>query len=473
MLFFVCKPARLRGFTVLWALPAVLALGGCASFNVDEALAQANREQAPFTQGKLEIASTQAQRDARRKAADALLAQPLSQPDAVQLALVNSPALQAALAQNWAEGANAAQSARLANPTFSFERATLLDEVEFSRRLSINLVDLITLPWRAQRAQQGMAMARLQLASEVVDQVTQVRQAWVQAVAAQQSAGYALQVQDAAQAASELARRMQVAGNFSKLDRARQQAFAADAFTQLALAQNEVTATREALVRALGLDASQAAALKLPPRLPDLPAEPIAPATAGQAAAERLDIRLARSAYDNLARSQGLDSAEALLDIEVGIRRDTVFDNAAGTQASRQGYDFSFKLPLFDGGGARRDALSAQTLAAANRLEATARNAASNLRETYAAYRTAHGIASYYRDEMLPLRQTISEETLLRYNGMFISVFDLLLDTREQIQVVMSAIAADKQFWLADAAFQATLVGRPLANTIDMNPSGR
>lgn len=457
--------ARLSRFA-LCAVPASLVLSGCASFKVEDALEQANREQSALTQGRLEIASTAAQRDARRKAADALLARPLTQADAVQLALANSPALQATLAQNWAEGANAAQSGRMPNPTFSFERASLLDEVEFNRRLSFNLVDLLTLPWRAERAQQGMAAVRLQLVADVVDQITLVRQAWVKAVAAQQSYGYAGQVNDAAQAGAELARRMQVAGNFSKTDRARQQAFSAESFTQLALAENEVTATREALVRALGLDALQATQLKLPARLPDLPTEPIAPDVAAKATTERLDIRMARAAYDNQARAQGLETLNSLIDVEVGIRRDTVFDNAASTQAARQGYDFSFKLPVFDGGGAQRDAISAQTLAAANRLEATTRNAASSLRESYAAYRNAHGIARYYRDELLPLRKTIAEESVLRYNGMFISVFDLLADTREQINGVIAAIAADKQFWLADAALQATLVGRPAA----MNP---
>lgn len=474
MTFHVDRRARTRTAGVaLCLVPALLVLGGCAGFNMNEALEQANREQAAFTQGRLDIASTSAQRDARRKAADALLANPLSQADAVQLALANSASLQATLAQNWAEGAHAAQSGRMPNPTFSFERATLLDEVEFNRRLSFNLLELLTLPWRAERAQQGMAMAQLQLVGDVVDQITQVRQAWVRAVAAQQSFAYAGQVNDAAQAGSELARRMQVAGNFSKTDRARQQAFSAESFTQLALAENELASTREALVRALGLDAAQAARLKLPQRLPDLPAAPVAPDAAARATTERLDIRMARAAYDNLARAQGLETVSSLMDVEVGVRRDTVFDNAAGTQSSRQGYDFSVKLPLFDGGGAQRDAMSAQTLAAANRLEATVRNAASTLRESYAAYRTAHGIARHYRDELLPLRKTIAEESVLRYNGMFISVFDLLADTREQIQGVMAAIAADKQFWLADAALQATLVGRPTAGMQDTNSTGR
>jgi hypothetical protein len=64
---------------------------------------------------------------------------------------------------------------------------------------------------------------------------------------------------------------------------------------------------------------------------------------------------------------------------------------------------------------------------------------------------------------VVPLRRTISDERLLRYNGMLLGVFDLLADAREQIASVVASIAAQQQFWLADAALQAALVGRPSA----------
>ena len=61
------------------------------------------------------------------------------------------------------------------------------------------------------------------------------------------------------------------------------------------------------------------------------------------------------------------------------------------------------------------------------------------------------------------LRKTIAEEMLLKYNGMLIGVFDLLADAREQIGSVIQSIDAQRDFWLADAALQATLIGRPAA----------
>ncbi len=81
----------------------------------------------------------------------------------------------------------------------------------------------------------------------------------------------------------------------------------------------------------------------------------------------------------------------------------------------------------------------------------------SEVREAYHAYRTAFDVARHYRDEIVPLRKQISEEVLLRYNGMLASVFELLADSREQAGAVQASIEALRDFWLAEADLQAAL----------------
>ena len=129
------------------------------------------------------------------------------------------------------------------------------------------------------------------------------------------------------------------------------------------------------------------------------------------------------------------------------------------------------RLPVFDWGGMQRDAMNARTLAAANQLEATARAAGSSLRESYSAYRTAYDVARHYRDEVVPVRKVIAEENQLRYNGMLISVFELLADARDQVGAVTAALDAQQQFWLADAALQASVIGRPTNTTLSVTSS--
>lgn len=446
----------------LLSIATLLLLAGCASVSIDDALQTTNKQAQPFTQGHLTLARSQAERDQRTTLASQLLAQPLSQDDSVRLALANSPALQALLADSASALSSANQMGRMPNPVFSFERMRIGSELEIGRLISFGLVDLLLLPRRLSMAQSQSEQARLQLTATVVDQVTQVRQAWTRAVAAQQSLTYAQQVSESAAASAELARRMQQVGNFSRLQRARQQSFQADAVTQLALAQQSAVASREALVRMLGLSDAQAQALRLPERLPELPA---APREAGEVSAsasqQRLDVQLARAQLDLAGKSQGINLLPTFVDAELGLRRDSLFDNVEGHRATRRGFELDIALPLFDWGDARRDQLDAQSLAAANRYEATARAATSQLRESYAGYRTTYDIARHYRDEVVPLRRTVAEENQLRYNGMLISVFELLADARDQVNVVRNAIEAQQQFWLADAALAAAVMGRP------------
>lgn len=461
------RAASMPRTKLLIALAAVAVLSGCASANLEQSLSDTNTTTKSFTDGQLSLARDAKERDALRSRASDLLSRPLSQKDAVQLALVNSPALQAVVAQNWADSAAAAQSARIANPILTLERVRLGDETEIGRLLSFGLLDLLTLPSRIGVAERRIKQNQLKLSAEVIDQVTQVRQAWVRAVAAQQTLAYTQQVYASAQASAELAKRLQSVGNFNKLDRARQQAFYADTATQLASAQHQTTAAKEELVRLLGLDDSQAAMLKLPERLPALPKDPMSAQEAGRLASQgRLDLQIAKADYEAAARSQGWNTVTTFTDIELGVRRDSVFDAAEGTHQTRRGFEISLQLPIFDWGGVKRDAMNAQTLAAANRLEAAARSAGSNLRESYSAYRTAYDIARHHRDEVIPLRKTISEENQLRYNGMLISVFELLADSRDQVNSVMAALNAEQQFWQADAALQASLIGKPTSASV-------
>lgn len=453
-----------RPIRLATAAAFALLLVACATPNIDGALATSNEQAREFTGGKLILSRDTPSIGALKQRAEQLLAQPLSQEAAVEAALVNSPGVQAMLADRWVERARAAQSGRLPNPVLAFERITLGDELEIGRLLSFGLLDLITLPQRTTIAQQRLAASQLALTSDVVESVTSVRQAWVRAVAAQQSLAYAQQVHDSAQASAELAKRMQAAGNFNRITRARQQTFYADAAAGLATAQHELTATREALIRALGLTEGQAQKLVLPERLPDLPATPREPAEVAQAATRlRLDLQIAQAQLRVAAREQGLGRWTSLADVELGLRRNSVSDRATGARSSPRGWEADVRLPLLDWGDAQRAAFSAQTLAAINRLEGVARNSGSHLREGYSAYRTSYELARHYRDEIVPLRRIISEENQLRYNGMLIGVFELLADSRDQIATVRAAIKAQEQFWLADAALRATIVGRPMA----------
>jgi len=447
-------PLTLRALT-LAVLSAAL-LGGCASFSPDggfDAIQSA-------TQSRLQKDVVWARDDASRSQAqariDTLLAKPLSADDAVQIALLNNPGLQAAFNTLGLAEADWVAAQRLPNPGFSIGRLTQGSEVEWERSLHLNLARLLTMPMRADIEQRLFEQTRRGLVLEVLRLAAETRKAWVLAVAATQTGRYQQQAMEAAEAGAELARRMAQVGNWSKLKQAREQSFYADAALAVARAEQVKGQTRERLVRLMGLDNGDR--LQLADRLPDLPAAmPPLPDVEQQAMASRIDLQMTRLQAEALAKNLGLTRSTRFINVlELGI-----INNGSNEEPQQRGYEISFELPLFDWGQTRVVQAESRYRQALERARETAVNARSEVREAYALQQSQYAIARHLRDEVVPLKQRISEENLLRYNGMLIGVFELLADARSQIASVNAAIEAQRDFWLADADLQMALVGTP------------
>jgi outer membrane protein TolC len=440
---------------ILTIFPVVL-LAGCTTFSKDGGMGTVNE----LTQSRIQQQATwirsEQDADAARKATRELLAKPLTADDAVRVALLNNRGLQAAYADLGIAEADLVQAGRLRNPGFSFGRLRRADEVEIERTFLFDVLGLITMPLRTELEQRRVALTQGRIAAEVLQIAADTRRAWYAAVAAQESAAYAEQVKQAAEASAELARRMAAAGNFSKLDHAREQVFYAEATAQLARARQTAVSQREQLTRLMGLWGEDAQ-FRVPTRLPELPK------TARemheletQAIKNRLDVQSTMQEANNIAASLGLTRATGFINVlEVGYMR-----NSETHQPRQTGYEIELRLPIFDWGGAKVARAEHTYMQAVHRAADTAVRARSEVREAYAAYRTAFDLAKHYRDEIVPLRKHISEEVLLRYNGMLMSVFELLADARQQIAAVSAAIDTQRDFWLAETNLNLALTGR-------------
>ncbi|RJF99992.1 TolC family protein [Noviherbaspirillum saxi] len=388
-------------------------------------------------------------------AVTALLAKPLTPDTAVQIALQNNKGFQASLAELGVAEADLVQAGRLRNPSFSFGRMRGGEDVEIERSVMFDLIGLLTIPIRSGIEQRRFEQAKLQTASQAVQLAADTRRAYFNAVAAQQTAQYMEQVQAAADAGDELARRLAKVGNYSKLDQARQQVFYADATAQVARARHNATAAREQLTRLLGLWGANTA-FKLPERLPDLPKAPNDIANVEQLAmSQRLDVQMAK--YDAHATASALGLTKATRFINV---LDAGYTNKSETGAPRaNGYEIELELPIFDWSGARTAKAEALYMQSVHRTADLAVRARSQVREAYSGYRTTYDLAKHYQSEVVPLRKKISDEVLLRYNGMLASVFELLTDARDQVSSVNAAIEAQRDFWIAETDLQAAING--------------
>ena len=444
-----------------WRLATLLAsaalLGGCASFSPDGGFAPVQQTAKDRLGKDLQWARSDADRDAIDQRVRELLAKPLAVDDAVQIALLNNRALQAAYQELGIGEAELVQAGRLPNPGVAFARKTQGSEVEIEWLLAINLARLIAMPLFIEVESRRFAHTQTRVSLQMLMLAADTRKAWLNAVAAEETVRYMRQVMLAAEASAELARRMQQVGNFNKLQRAREQGFYADAALNLARAEQAQRATRERLTRLLGLWGAQTQ-FSLPERLPELPKATVdLPDIERLALEQRLDVRGAKLAAEQTAKNLGLTRSTRFINVlEVGAIYNT-FNDAP----SQRGYEIGFELPLFDWGEARVAKAEAIYMQAVDRAAQTAIDARSEVREAYTGYRSAWDIARHHRDQIVPLRQRIAEENLLRYNGMLIGVFELLADARAQIASVNSAIEALRDFWIAQADLDMALIGKP------------
>jgi outer membrane protein TolC len=400
--------------------------------------------------------------EAARSAAEVaqLLSHPLNADDAVQVALLNNRALRASFDELAISEADLVQSGRLANPRFDLTHAGEHGEYDIVETLSFNVLSLLTLPYVHAIETRRFAQAQNAVLLDVAQLAAATRQAYFEAVAARQSLQYLQQVQDAAESGSILAQRMLSAGNWNRIDQAREQLFYSDAVRRLHQAQAADAAARERLLRQLGLPGGTPDALLLASTLPELPARiEEQPDVEHVVLENRIDLQLMRQNIDALAHRLKLTQATRLVNVlDAGPSwakqgpRDAPYEH---------GYAVIFEIPIFDSGAARLKKSEALYAQAVDRFAEAAVAARSQVREAYAAYRAAFAVAGQQRDVVLPLRQAVAAQNRLNYNASLISIFELLADTRDQIASMDDYIGDLRDFWLAKSRLDAALLGNP------------
>ena len=464
----VCRTAPLsllrspRASRVASLLCAAALLTGCTTFSKDGGFDPIARTARDKLGQDAQWARTPEEAGLLKSEVRKLLAQPLTPEAAVQIALWNNPGLQASYAQLQLSEADLVEAGRLPGLRLSRLRAThpaIGPKIE--ELIGFNLLALLTLPARMESQKSRFAQVQLDTAATMLRLAFDTRKAFYQAVAAQQNRGYMEDVREAAAASAELALRMERAGNFSRLAQLRERSFHAQTQTEVTRVIAEQVGARERLTRLLGLSGADIN-YTLPDRLPELPASAQElPDAEGIAMRERLDVRAARAEADALSRELGLTKVTRYLNaLELSHARIRE-GSRDGNEPTRSGWEWAIEIPIFDFGSARNARAEALYMQSASRIAQTAVNAQSEVREAYQGYRSAYDLAKHYSTEVVPLKKKVSDEMLLRYNGMLASVFELLADAREQVQAVNGAINAQRDFWIADTELRSALAGKP------------
>ncbi len=389
-----------------------------------------------------------------------LLQTPLTANDAVQIALLTNPRLQAIYEELGVAQAALVQAGLVRNPvleaTVRFQRGDGKNDLDFD--ITQDFLSVLTLSMRKKIAEAEYQATRLRVSGEVLDLAAQVRGIFYGAQADAQAIEMLQQVIIATDAALDAARKLHAAGNINALALDRQRAMHEESLLLLADAEAALVTDRERLNALMGLwgTATQWTLLR---RLPDTSVALFDLADVERRAVERsLDLAIARYHIEEIGRQLGLTKATSLVpELDAGFS----WERDEGSWS--QGPSIGLQIPIFDTGRARRAGLSAKLNQARRDYVALAIEIRASVRAAAVGLRKARARADHLKNVVLPLRQRIVAGAQLEYNAMQIGVFQLLQEQRRQINTGQEYINTLRDYWQERAMLDQLLAGRMVA----------
>ena len=384
----------------------------------------------------------------------------ISAETAVRAALLNNRGLQATYADLGLSATELWRTALGPTPSLSVSVSGLAGDV--ARGLEATLISAVletaTAPARTQVAELRFQQAQLAAAGETVALAIETRRAWIEAVAAFEQAALTERTQNTANAASELSRELGRTGAMNAANQARGHAFTAEVAAELSDVRLEAQLAKEHLARLMGVSLGQVT-FYVPDALPGLPGAPRSRTDIERLAlANRLDLAAGRLQLDVIAAEYRLAGRTRMVS-DITILAGVEAEREDGATEVRPALEVEFEVPLYDTRNltSRRGAMT--YLRAANVLAEDAVNARSEARSAHMAVTGKHAVARHWRDVVLPLRRTVDEEALKSYSGMITSTFDLLDDARDGLEAQLGAVAAKRDYWLAETDVTAAIWG--------------
>jgi outer membrane protein TolC len=381
----------------------------------------------------------------------------LTREEAVEIALLYNPRLQATYEELGISRAAVVQAWLPENPVFDgayldVRHAGHVIEMEVAQ----DFLSLLMIPLRTRLANTQMEITKKAVTGAVMDMINDVAVAYYRLQADRQTVEMLRVVLRAAEASSEMARRLREAGNITRLEVYNRRALYEEIKIAIAAAEARVVSDREHLNALLGLWGKKTQ-WEPSGSLPALPEQSLDLSSLERRVIENsIDLAVARKSMEATARGLNIKNITSVLpELEVGVDSER---EENGTWLV--GPMLALPVPLFDQGFPARAAARAQLRRAWDRYTALAIEIRSAARAARYRYLTARNQANYYDEVIAPLRAKITHQTQLRYNGMLVSPFDLLEAKQAEIEAKRRGIEALRDYWIARTELETILRGR-------------
>lgn len=328
--------------------------------------------------------------------------------------------------------------------------ASKLEPLGLAEVLSKALTTRPDLLARPGSSAQRIAMQKVELA----DLRREIQNTWVTAVVSRQAARYQLAALQNTRAGTALGRRMVRAGNWSQARYLEEQQLEADAWQSLAQARAAELGATEALARQMGIS-DPMAVQQLAERLPtEVPApDPSAMADLPKSLMPEQMNAVLNASPEILAAAQ--KSTRHLNALPAG--RWEAWQAALVT--SMQNVRNATELPRLDDERLWRDGALQEAVEAQAEIQALTVERQSAIREAWAILQWRSATVAHLEQTVVPLANASEQETLLRYNGMLQSTWELLASARDRLQRMQAAALARADYWMARANWEAMASG--------------
>jgi cobalt-zinc-cadmium efflux system outer membrane protein len=442
------------------AIGVALLASGCASTSAKEPFKDVAQSVSARSGHKIRWNQGTDNDNEAETALDRILSRELAVDGAVQVALLANPALQAKFEELAIAQADLVQAGLLKNPVFGIG-ITAWEQEHISPNIFATVeqdfLDIVTMPMRKRVAATELEATKLELGDHVLELARHVREAFYNALAAEQVVAMRRLVDDASQTSAELARRQHDAGNMSDLALSTQLSLSAQTSLDRRRSEGEAAVAREKLNKLMGAWGPRTA-WKMTARLPDLPREEASLENLESMAMEqRLDIGAARRNVQALEYALGLAKTTRWVgSVNVAVEAGRLRHSGRISF----GPSVALEIPLLDQRQAQIAKLEAFKRQGENMLRALAIDVRADVRASRARVSTARGVVEQYATSVVPLRENVVRFSQEQYDAMLLGVYQLIQAKQAEFDAYREYIEALRDYWIARSDLERAVGGR-------------
>lgn len=440
---------------LLFSFAALVFFGGCSTLSQNEVFDSMNQMTSSKGAGTLTWIKSSEDARAVQTQVNTLLTTPLTEENAVRIALINNRALQQEYENIGIAQSDLVQAGLMSNPLLGYSIGHGSGISKSGVSVELAFLDLLWIPLRKELGGLALEETKLSVGDTVLRYVRDIKKSYVDAQIAEESVRLNEDVLKSYEVSVQLAARQYRAGNLSKRDLLKIQDEYARARLEAIRLNRENVVAREALNKLLGVSGDQTH-YALAKDSFVLETQSVSSEGLEKSALEhRLDFAAAHKRVEYAAKEAGYTEKTALLsevNVELGSEKSTGESriNTVGVKVP---------IPLFDMGQARLSRTQSLYNQSVHHLAELSISIRSEVREGYALMRYNYDIANEYQNSVEKINHDILEQTQLYYNGMLDGIYELLSDQRRYRDTKIASIKALGEYRKAKADLTYILGG--------------